>query len=81
MFLRLEMHGASPSIPLHVLTYDSNLCVTNTNTCTVWLFVKCVMLPTNYILCDLQFGCSRQILREAQEIRKLCETESLTVVS
>jgi len=80
MFLTLEMHGAFPSLPIRVLMYDSNLCVTNTNTCTVCL-VKCVMLPAIYLLCDLQFGCSRQILNEAQEIRKLCETESLTVVS
>jgi len=57
--------------PLHVLMYDSNLCVTNTNTCTGWLFVKCVMVPANYLFCDLRFGCSRQILIEAKEIRKL----------
>ena len=45
-----------------------------------WLFVNCVMLSASYLLCDLQFGCSRQILNEAQELRKLCETESLSVV-
>jgi len=74
------MHGAFPSLPLHVLMYDSDLCVTNTNTCTVWFFVKGVMIPANYLLCDLQFGCGRQILNEAKGIRKLYETESLNVV-